>query len=172
MEIPVGIATRRLQQDYLGIIKDPMPYVKAHPLSSNILEWHFAVIGPENTPYEGGIYHGKLLFPSEYPFKPPSISMITPNGRFLCNTRLCLSISDYHPDRWNPAWSVSGLLTFFFSFMLENLITSGSVETTDLEKRTLALCSSEFNLRDPIFCHVFPDLVNVIKKKMENNAVG
>ncbi|GIY96848.1 ubiquitin-conjugating enzyme E2 J2 [Caerostris extrusa] len=69
MEIPVGIATRRLQQDYLGIMKDPMPYVKAHPLSSNILEWHFAVIGPENTPYEGGIYHGKLLFPSEFPFK-------------------------------------------------------------------------------------------------------
>ncbi len=30
----------------------------------------------------GGLYHGKLVFPSEFPFKPPSIYIITPNGRF------------------------------------------------------------------------------------------
>lgn len=35
----------------------------------------------------GGYYHGKLIFPREFPFKPPSIYMITPNGRFKCNTR-------------------------------------------------------------------------------------
>ena len=35
----------------------------------------------------GGTYHGKLVFPREFPFKPPSIYMITPNGRFKCNTR-------------------------------------------------------------------------------------
>lgn len=35
----------------------------------------------------GGYYHGKLVFPREFPFKPPSIYMITPNGRFKCNTR-------------------------------------------------------------------------------------
>lgn len=77
------------------------------------------------------------LFDAEYPFKPPSIYMITPNGRwvvhlkgfkyasglsidvsvlvyfcrFKTSTRLCLSISDYHPDSWNPAWSVSTILT-------------------------------------------------------------
>lgn len=37
--------------------------------------------------YSGGYYHGKLIFPREFPFKPPSIYMITPNGRFKCNTR-------------------------------------------------------------------------------------
>lgn len=36
---------------------------------------------------KGGYYHGKLVFPREFPFKPPSIYMITPNGRFKCNTR-------------------------------------------------------------------------------------
>lgn len=60
--------------------------------------------GPEDTPYEGikllyicalfrtvivgGFYHGKLIFPKEYPFRPPRIIMITPNGRFQTNTRL------------------------------------------------------------------------------------
>lgn len=79
---------------------------------------HYVVTGPETTPYEGGHYHGKLVFPKEFPFKPPSIYMITPNGRFKTNTRLCLSISDFHPDTWNPAWSVSTILTGLLSFMV------------------------------------------------------
>jgi ubiquitin-conjugating enzyme E2 J2 len=32
--------------------------------------------------------------------------MITPNGRFETNRRLCLSISDFHPETWVPTWSV------------------------------------------------------------------
>lgn len=38
--------------------------------------------------------------------------------RFKTNTRLCLSISDFHPDTWNPAWSVSTILTGLLSFMV------------------------------------------------------
>jgi ubiquitin-conjugating enzyme E2 J2 len=82
---------------------------------------HYVVCGPENTPYEGGFYHGKLIFPREFPFKPPSIYMITPNGRFRTNKKLCLSISDFHPDTWNPAWSVSTILTGLLSFMVISL---------------------------------------------------
>ncbi|XP_067243597.1 ubiquitin-conjugating enzyme E2 J2-like isoform X2 [Chanodichthys erythropterus] len=128
---PPSTATQRLKQDYLRIRKDPVPYICAEPLPSNILEWHFVVRGPEKSPYEGGYYHGKLIFPQEFPFKPPSIYMITPNGRFNCNTRLCLSISDFHPDTWNPAWSVSTILTGLLSFMMENIPTLGSIETSD-----------------------------------------
>ena len=36
----------------------------------------------------------------------------------LCISRLCLSISDFHPDTWNPAWSVSTILTGLLSFMV------------------------------------------------------
>lgn len=86
---------------------------------SDIINYrHYVVCGPENTPYEGGYYHGKLVFPKEFPFKPPAIYMITPNGRFKTNTRLCLSISDFHPDTWNPSWSVSTILTGLLSFMV------------------------------------------------------
>lgn len=73
--------------------RDPLPYITAEPLPNNILEWHYCVKGPEDSPYYGGYYHGTLLFPREFPFKPPSIYMLTPNGRFKTNTRLCLSIS-------------------------------------------------------------------------------
>lgn len=160
-------ATARLKQDYLRLKKDPVPYVLAEPVPSNILEWHYVVNGPENTPYEGGFYHGKLVFPREFPFKPPSIYMTTPNGRFKVNTRLCLSISDFHPDTWNPAWSVSTILTGLLSFMIEKSPTLGSIETPDYEKRLLASQSLEYNLKDSVFCELFPETVLGIKAELE-----
>ena len=54
---------------------------------------HYVVKGPENTPYDGGFYHGKLIFPKEFPFRPPRILMITPNGRFKTNTRYKIKIT-------------------------------------------------------------------------------
>lgn len=163
-------ATARLKQDYLRLKRDPVPYVVAEPLPSNILEWHYAVKGPEGTSYEGGVYHGKLVFPREFPFKPPSIYMTTPNGRFKTNTRLCLSISDFHPDTWNPAWSVSTILTGLLSFMIEKSPTLGSIESSEFEKRQLAAQSLEFNLKDKTFCELFPDLVDNIKTELERRA--
>lgn len=28
-----------------------------------------------------------------------------PNGRFETNKKICLSMSDYHPETWQPSWS-------------------------------------------------------------------
>lgn len=82
--------------------QEPVPHIQAHPLPNNLLEWHFVLEGAKCTDFEGGLYHGKLVFPPNYPFKPPSISIFTPNGRFAVNTKLCLSITDFHPESWNP----------------------------------------------------------------------
>ena len=46
-------AVTRLKKDYQRLIKDPVPYAIARPLSSNILEWHYMVRGATDTPYEG-----------------------------------------------------------------------------------------------------------------------
>lgn len=32
-------ATSRLKQDYLRLKRDPVPYITAEPLPTNILEW-------------------------------------------------------------------------------------------------------------------------------------
>ena len=74
-------ALSRLRQDYLRLKRDPVPFIVAEPLASNLLEWHYVVTGPPGSPYQSGLYHGKLIFPAEFPFKPPAIYMITPNGR-------------------------------------------------------------------------------------------
>ncbi|XP_014225920.1 ubiquitin-conjugating enzyme E2 J2 [Trichogramma pretiosum] len=163
----MGCATARLKQDYLRLKKDPVPYVQAEPVPSNILEWHYVITGPENTPYQGGYYHGKLIFPREFPFQPPSIYMITPNGRFKTNTRLCLSISDFHPDTWNPAWNVSTILIGLLSFMIENGSALGAITTLEYEKKVYAAQSLAFNLKDKLFCELFPETVTIIETELE-----
>ncbi|OIT21265.1 ubiquitin-conjugating enzyme e2 34 [Nicotiana attenuata] len=50
--------------------------------------------GSEGTPFAGGYYYGKIKFLPEYPFKPLGISMTTPNGRFMTQKKICLSMSD------------------------------------------------------------------------------
>ena len=59
-------------------------------MESNILNFHYVIEGAPGTPYAGGYYHGVLKFPSEYPHKPPSVIMYTPNGRFQPATRICM----------------------------------------------------------------------------------
>jgi ubiquitin-conjugating enzyme E2 J2 len=113
-----AMATKRLRKEYVALQRRPVENIQALPLESNILEWHYVITGTAGTPYEGGYYHGVLKFPPEYPMKPPSVLMMTPNGRFKTNQRLCLSMSDFHPETWNPMWSVSSILTGLYSFMV------------------------------------------------------
>ena len=63
----------------------------AAPLESDLFCWHFTIKGVVNSPYEGGLYHGEVLIPEEYPMKGPDIIFHTPNGRFETNKPICLS---------------------------------------------------------------------------------
>uniref|UniRef100_A0A6U0S8R1 E2 ubiquitin-conjugating enzyme n=1 Tax=Eucampia antarctica TaxID=49252 RepID=A0A6U0S8R1_9STRA len=163
------MCTRRLQRELQSLMKNPMsnPRVLAVPNEANILEWHYCIEGSKETPYEGGHYHGKLLFPKEYPLKPPSVMMLTPSGRFKPNRRLCLSMSDFHPESWNPMWSVSTIITGLISFMVEKAPTLGSIETKESQKRKFARQSLDFNVRDATFCKLFPELVTLHQKRMD-----
>src|SRR4051812_15881277 len=64
--------------------------------------------------------------------------MHTPSGRFQPSTRLCLSISDFHPKSFNPAWEVSTILIGLLSFMTSEEMTTGSVGATEAERKWAA----------------------------------
>ena len=166
-----AVATKRLRTEYRNLQLNPLENMKACPKESNILEWHYCIIGAKNSPYEGGFYHGIVKFPSDYPYKPPSIQMLTPNGRFKTQTRLCLSMSDFHPETWNPLWSVSTILMGLYSFMVEETPTQGSVITSSDYKRKLALESLKYNVLNNNFCDLFPELVILHKEMLLRNEV-
>jgi len=149
----------RLRKELQALLKEPLPNITAYPLEENILEWHYMIRGPDGSPFHGGCYHGKLKFPMEYPFKPPAIYMLTPNGRFKPNQKLCLSMSDFHPETWNPLWSVSSVITGLYTFWLDTAPTVGSMQSTDEQKRRYAIESWAFNRRDPVVRQLFPELL-------------
>jgi len=60
--------------------------------------------------------------------------MITPSGRFEPGMRICLSISDYHPESWNPAWKTESILIALISFMNSDETAVGCVNSS-LEKK-------------------------------------
>ncbi|KAK3991562.1 ubiquitin-conjugating enzyme E2 6 [Cladorrhinum sp. PSN332] len=138
-------AHKRLTREYKSISENPPPYIQAHPSETNILEWHYIITGPEATPYHGGQYWGTLIFPPNYPFAPPAIRMHTPSGRFQPSSRLCLSISDFHPRSFNPAWEVSTILIGLLSFMTSEEMTTGSVSASETERKYLAARSRWWN---------------------------
>jgi len=162
------ICTRRLTKELRSLMKDPIkiPKITVAAKESNILEVHYVIEGSEKTPYAGGFYHGKLIFPKDYPLRPPSVIMITKNGRFQPNRRLCLSMSDFHPESWNPMWSVSTILTGLYSFMIETGTTLGSIDTTKSQKEKIARQSLEYNVRDATFCKLFPEYVKLHKERL------
>ncbi|SVB51924.1 uncharacterized protein METZ01_LOCUS204778, partial [marine metagenome] len=152
------VGLKRLAREYITILKNPVECIEAHPLEEDLFEWYY-VLKPVQSPYNDGVYYGKLVFPSEYPMKPPDIYMITPSGRFETNTKICLSMSSFHPESWNPSWSVSTILLGIMSFMYEDTITTGSIETTIKQKKRYARKSLKFNKK-------FDNFKNFLKKQV------
>ncbi|VDM62135.1 unnamed protein product [Angiostrongylus costaricensis] len=117
-------------------------------LQDNLFEWHFTVRGPLESDFDGGIYHGRILFPPEYPMKPPNLVILTPNGRFELNKKICLSISGYHPETWLPSWSIRTALLALIGFMpTAGAGALGSLEYPVAERRKLARKSVEWKCK-------------------------
>lgn len=149
-------------REFQTLKREPVEYIEAHPNEADILHWYYVIEGPPDTPFEGGEYMGELLFPPDYPYKAPGIKMTTPNGRFVTDQELCLSMSNFHPETWSPSWSVGTILLGLLSFMVSEDITTGSLRWTPDSPaiiRKYARESKEWNRRTRTFNREFPDLV-------------
>ncbi|KAL1673114.1 UBC-like protein [Schizophyllum commune] len=150
--------------------KEPPPYVWAVPDERNILTC--ALLngpmqrGPPDSPYAGGEYHGQLLFPAEYPFKPPGIKMLTPSGRFYPDKKICFSMSDFHPGSVRDRRLV--VLTGLLSFMLSDEITTGSVNSSPAHKRGFAAQSHNWNIQQARFREAFPEYATPEMRDLPN----
>ncbi|XP_042516156.1 ubiquitin-conjugating enzyme E2 32-like [Macadamia integrifolia] len=137
-------AVKRILQEVKEMQANPSDDFMSLPLEENIFEWQFAIRGPCDTEFEGGIYHGRIQLPADYPFQPPAFMMLTPNGRFETQTKICLSISNHHPEHWQPSWSVRTALVALIAFMPTNPDGAlGSLDYKREERRTLAIKSRE-----------------------------
>ena len=112
--------------------------VRIGPWNKNIFMWHFSFLGSPNSVYEGGVYHGRILLPKDYPLSPPRIQMITPNGRFVTGADICLSASSFHPESWTPRWTVLSLVEALRLHMLTTANEIGGKLTSSEHRQKLA----------------------------------
>uniref|UniRef100_A0A8B9RI46 Ubiquitin-conjugating enzyme E2 J1 n=1 Tax=Astyanax mexicanus TaxID=7994 RepID=A0A8B9RI46_ASTMX len=139
-----NLSVKRLMKE-AAELRDPTEHYHAQPLEDNLFEWHFSVRGPPDSDFDGGIYHGRIVLPPEYPMKPPSIILLTPNGRFEVGKKICLSISGHHPETWQPSWSIRTALIAIIGFMpTKGEGAIGSLDYTPEERRALAKKSLDF----------------------------
>jgi hypothetical protein len=92
---------------------------------------------------------------------------------FVLDDRLWNTV-DFHPETWNPLWSVGTIITGLYSFMIESGQTVGSIDTTVEQKRKFARQSLGYNVRDPIFAKLFPEYVQLHKERLaaRQDALG
>ncbi|GMT14472.1 hypothetical protein PFISCL1PPCAC_5769 [Pristionchus fissidentatus] len=139
---------RRLMQEAKEL-REPTEMYHAQPIEDNLFEWHFTVRGPADSDFEGGVYHGRMIFPAEYPMKPPNIIILTPNGRFELNKKICLSISGYHPETWLPSWSIRTALLAIVGFMpTSGKGAIGSADYPSKERKKLAIQSKKWKCNE------------------------
>ncbi|RKP13458.1 ubiquitin-conjugating enzyme/RWD-like protein, partial [Piptocephalis cylindrospora] len=138
-------SVKRILRECKELAEDTDPAYTAEPLEDNLFEWHFTVRGPEGTAFEGGRYHGRILLPADYPFKPPSILFLTPSGRFEINTKICLTITGFHPEFWQPAWGVrTALLAIISFFPQKGEGAVGALDYRDSDRKEMARASAHW----------------------------
>jgi len=155
---------RRIQADIRELALEPSDRYHAAPLEDDMFEWHFTIKGPKKTEFEGGLYHGRILLPPEYPFKPPHIVFLTPSGRFETHTKVCLSFTAYHQELWQPAWGIRLILEALISFLptpADGAI--GALDWSKEERMRLAKKSRSF------VCDKCGPIVNLIPDDIQND---
>jgi len=111
-------ALRRIQKELKELALDPPSNCSAGPAGNDLFEWNATIIGPEKSPYQGGIFNLKIKFPNDYPFKPPKINFTT--KVYHCNINeqggICLDILK---DNWSPALTISKVLLSICSLLTD-----------------------------------------------------
>lgn len=153
-----NLGVKRIREDIRELRRHPSNRYFAEPLEEDMFEWHFTIRGPKDTPFEHGVYHGRILLPAQYPYEPPNIVFLTKNGRFEVGTKICLSISAHHPEAWQPAWGIRTMLEALISFLpTPGTGAIGALEWTAEERENLAEASHGYTCRH---CGVIGDLVD------------
>lgn len=110
---------KRLLRDVVDILKNPLSDQGIYYIhdEENILCGYAMIIGPQDTPYENGIYLFNFNFPENYPFSPPTLKYLTNDGHTRFNPNLyrsgkvCISIlNTWKGEQWTSCQTIRSIL--------------------------------------------------------------
>ena len=96
--------------------KEFVSNISLAPRDDNLFLWDAIIYGPEDTPYERGIFKLEIHMGDEYPLKPPFIIFTTKIYHPNINDKghICLDILK---DKWSPALTLSKVLLSICSLL-------------------------------------------------------
>lgn len=96
------------------LANDPGPGISAWPPDENNMMCLQAQIqGPQESPYQGGLYNLTIDIPDRYPFEPPRVRFTTPiyHPNIDSDGRICLDTLKIQPHgSWSPSVNINTLL--------------------------------------------------------------
>ena len=105
-------------KELVDLGKDPPSNCSAGPVGDDMFHWQATIMGPEDSPYSGGVFFLDIHFPADYPFKPPKVHFTT--RIYHCNINsnggICLDILK---DQWSPALTISKVLLSICSLLTD-----------------------------------------------------
>ncbi|CAE7793339.1 ubc4, partial [Symbiodinium microadriaticum] len=112
------MALKRIQRELQELGREPPDNVSAGPVGDDLFRWQATLMGPEDSPYAGGVFFVDIVFPADYPFKPPKLAFST--RIYHCNINsngsICLDILK---DQWSPALTISKVLISLGSLLTD-----------------------------------------------------
>ena len=106
----------RIKKELIDIQKAPPANCSAGPEGDDFYDWQASIMGPKDSPYEGGVFWLKIQFPKDYPFKPPKIQFLTKlyHPNISSSGSICIDILK---DQWSPALTISKVLLCICSLL-------------------------------------------------------
>ena len=107
----------RLKKEFRELFLNPLENSSVYLVDDNdLFTWEANIIGPENTPYNKGVFKIRIEFPQDYPFKPPKVIFLT--KIYHCNINnsggICLDILK---NMWSPALTTNKILLSISSLL-------------------------------------------------------
>ena len=168
----MSISLKRINKELENMIKDPSDDYVAKPLNDDMFCWHFTIRGPPDTEFEGGLYHGIIKLPMTYPNRPPNIMFLTPNGRFDINMDVCLSMTKYHKEEWQAAWTIRSMLEAIIAFfpVREDHDAIGALESSVENRKYYAKQSIKYkcDICGPI-CEILKPIDKILRSNDNKN---
>lgn len=111
-------ALRRINRELVDLQNDPPANCSAGPEGDDLFRWEGVIFGPSDSPYTGGVFKLKILFPVDYPFKCPTITFTTKIYHPNINSAgiICLDILK---NQWSPALTISKVLLSICSLLTD-----------------------------------------------------
>lgn len=112
------MALKRIAKELKDLKRDPLGQCSASPVADDNFHWTATILGPPDSPYQGGIFFLNINFPTDYPFKPPKVSFTTKiyHPNINTNGSICLDILR---AQWSPALTISKVLLSICSLLTD-----------------------------------------------------